>query len=83
MWYVGGKFRQAKHIAAYIASAHSDVKVYCEPFCGAMGSATTVIQNFPGAEFVLFDINPWLMYMWQCSIDGWNPLPNPTELVVL
>lgn len=73
MWYLGGKARQAKQIVAAIRLIRPNFKVYVEPFCGAMWSATAVIKEFPGRHHIFNDINPHLMTFWKAAYEGWNP----------
>jgi len=66
MWYMGGKFRQSKQIAATIKDivGESDFNYY-EPFCGAMWSATRVIKECSPSKVVLSDISEALITMWK------------------
>jgi DNA adenine methylase len=61
MKYMGGKFRQSKHIARFTKMVLSEEVTYVEPFCGAMGSATAVDHN----KMVLSDSSEALINMWR------------------
>ena len=74
MWYLGGKHRQAKAIAAAVREYHPSFEVYVEPFCGALSSACAIIRAFPvGRTYILNDANTHLITFWQAALDGWDP----------
>jgi DNA adenine methylase len=79
MNYLGGKWRQRRIIVEMIKKTHPDFKVYVEPFCGAMWSATAVMKEFPGRRYVLNDVNPYLMKFWKSALDGWDPPQHISE----
>lgn len=72
MNYIGGKFRQGKTISKIVHKLLDDGKIYIEPFCGAMGSATNVNHN----KMWLFDVNPQLIRMWNEIIFNEVELPD-------
>lgn len=73
MKYLGGKYRQRKHIVR-AAKSLPKFTTYVEPFCGAMWSAVGMIEAFPNIEVILNDANPYLMCFWRAAIeDGFDP----------
>lgn len=80
MRYIGGKCRQAKAIVEVIRALYPTFRVYVEPFCGAMWSASAVIAAFPGRRYLLSDSNPYLIRFWQAAVfEGLDP-PKPGEM---
>lgn len=79
MWYLGGKMRQAPRIVAVIRDLHPNFKIYVEPFCGALWSATAVMRAFPGRSYILNDVNPHLVTFWKHAQSGFNPPECVTE----
>ena len=75
MWYMEGKHRQSKAIAAYLKSVGTGFR-YCEPFCGSMSSAVRVIAECSPQEVRLYDINRPLMLLWQRLVAGRVILPR-------
>lgn len=72
MNYIGGKFRQGKHISNIIHRLLDGDKIYMEPFCGAMGSASAVNHDVMS----LSDTNPQLIRMWNEIIFNGVELPD-------
>jgi DNA adenine methylase len=79
MRYLGGKFRQRKHIVNWVKENCPDFEHYYEPFCGAMWSGCAIMKNFPDAKFHFNDINPFLICFWKAIQEGWNPPKNFSE----
>lgn len=79
MRYLGGKHRQSRAIASYVESLGVSFDCYREPFCGALSSAMAVSSVLPGVPVVLSDANKFLMTLWKCGQDGWNPPNSTTE----
>ena len=71
--YLGGKARQAKHLAPFILACNPEV--YVEPFLGGASVAVQVVPYVPLAY--LSDAHPDLILMWQAAASGWVP---PTEV---
>lgn len=65
---MGSKSRIAKYILPIILKDRKDGQYYVEPFCGGCNTIDKVDGNRIAA-----DKNPYLIRMWQCLIDGWNP----------
>jgi DNA adenine methylase len=70
MRYMGGKHRQSKAIAKAIHSKHVG-EPYCEPFCGALGSAEKVAPHMGSVS--LSDASLPLVMFWNAVLDGWEP----------
>lgn len=74
--------RQSKAIGEAVRSiTGGHFNMYVEPFCGAMWSATAMIEAFPDKRFVFNDINPYLMCTWRHGAAGWDP-PSTLSLAV-
>ncbi len=85
MNYCGGKFRQGKAIAQFVAYNIRQGQPYYELFCGAMGSGVAVIselhgQNIRPSAFVFCDLHPALINMWIALLNGWEPPDTISEL---
>ena len=75
MNYMGGKMRQGKKIAEFVARLSRIDITYYEPFCGAMGSAHQVLahRDFKAKGSVLSDASEPVVNMWKLLVDGWEP----------
>jgi len=71
MRYMGGKSRQAKHLAEIINAYASTATAYYEPFLGG-GSVFELVAPKVPRPFAS-DVHPDLMLMWQALLDGWQP----------
>lgn len=72
MQYMGGKYRQARHIAPLILDRlHLTNGTYWEPFLGGASMAVRVAPHVDRA--LLTDAHPDLVLMWQALQDGWLP----------
>jgi len=69
---MGGKFRQGKIIAEFAHRVLTSDKVYVEPFCGALGSASQVAHN----RMILNDVCKPLILMWKGVYEGTITLPD-------
>ena len=69
MQYLGGKARQARHLARVIA--RFPARRYVEPFLGGGSVAERVVGSFPTS--VLSDAHVDLMLMWLALVFGWVP----------
>lgn len=63
MYYIGGKSRQGKKIAAALRPVLGS-RPYVEPFCGAMGSASHVVPYTKG-EVKLSDASAIMTRLWK------------------
>ena len=72
MQYLGGKSRQAKHIAAILQAARDPGDRYTEPF---MGGASVLVRM--DGERYASDSHEALITMWWAVQSGWRP---PHEL---
>ena len=82
MNYMGGKHRQGPKIAEIVARYLKPGIEYYEPFCGAMGSATRVVDkmiNARGKRLILSDVSEPLINMWKALLSGWIPPDVITE----
>lgn len=68
MKYMGSKSRIAKQILPIILKDRKDEQYYVEPFCGGCNMIDKV-----GGNRIATDNNPYLIRMWECLINGWNP----------
>lgn len=75
MKYLGGKFRTAGEISAYINSVLSEGQPYWEPFVGAAWILRRIVADRRYAS----DINPYLIGMWKALLQGWIPPEIVTE----
>lgn len=73
MQYFGGKYRIAKDIAEVINKEINNMD-YVEPFCGACNVIGKVKTS--GKRYA-YDINKYLIEMWQSVQEGWVP---PTKI---
>ncbi len=74
MRYLGGKHRQGQKIAELVTAVLKDGQRYYEPFCGAMGVATRVVEiDGKRNPLHLSDLNPALITMWTAVLEGWEP----------
>jgi len=71
--YLGGKHRQAKHIAAAILPRVRDRRLYLEPFLGGGSTFKALSPHF--AQAVGADYAADLMMMWDAARRGWLPPP--------
>jgi DNA adenine methylase len=71
MQYMGGKSRQAKHIAGVLSAYAGTCRYYVEPFLGG----ASVFERAAGIFLhpVGSDVHPDLILMWQALLDGWLP----------
>lgn len=74
MRYLGGKFRQARHIAAEITKLAAGITSYYEPFVGGASVFDRIALNFEHTE--VSDVHPDLMMMWQAVAGGWWQPPE-------
>lgn len=75
MNYLGGKSRQAAHLAPIITTYAKAATKYYEPFLGGGFILERVANDVPRPE--ASDVHPDLILMWQALLDGWEP---PTEV---
>lgn len=69
MRYLGGKFRQARHIASVIHKLSSEAVSYYEPFLGGASVLDRIAPLFRYIE--ASDAHLDLMMMWQACAGGW------------
>uniref|UniRef100_A0A6M3JZI5 site-specific DNA-methyltransferase (adenine-specific) n=1 Tax=viral metagenome TaxID=1070528 RepID=A0A6M3JZI5_9ZZZZ len=74
MQYLGGKAREAKEFARIIEGLREPNQVYIEPFVGG----AWVLEQVSGTRYA-YDINPYLIALYQAIQDGWQP---PDEVTV-
>ena len=85
MRYLGGKHRQGKAIAEHVMHVWEPGMAYYEPFCGALGSSTRVVQAMSKASTKrlrvhLSDHHEALISMWRAvMLDGWVPPKSVSE----
>jgi DNA adenine methylase len=75
--YFGGKARQAKHIAEFLAAESGGV--YWEPFLGGGSVAVAVANTGKFDTLRLSDAHPDLVLMWQAVLGGWVPPSDVSE----
>lgn len=77
--YHGGKQKIGAEIAEVMADtvSASDVKGYCEPFCGMLGVYQHIPEHFPQCQYLAGDANGSVIKMWAALQDGWLPSANP------
>jgi DNA adenine methylase len=71
LYYLGGKSRIAKQIAAVMLAATDDRSTYIEPFVGAGSVAVQMVPHFEHAY--LSDASPDLIMLWKALQLGWEP----------
>jgi DNA adenine methylase len=79
--YLGGKARQAKHIAEFLAAESGGS--YWEPFLGGGSVAVAVANTGKFDTLRLSDAHPDLVLMWQAVLDGWVPPSEVSEELYL
>jgi DNA adenine methylase len=71
MRYVGGKYRIAKPLAAYLESVRQS-RPFIEPFCG--GANITAVMS---GQRLAIDVCEDIIHLWSAVSDGWEP---PTQV---
>ena len=70
MRYMGGKQRQSKLLLHYMEKKYPKGGEYCEPFCGALGSAEKLVPHFKSC--VLSDSSEPIVVLWNSIMQGWR-----------
>ena len=73
MQYVGGKFRIAAKLAAYLESVRNG-RIFVEPFCG--GANITAAMSGPR---IASDLCEDIVLLWSAVADGWEPPTTVSE----
>lgn len=68
MKYMGSKARIADEILPIILADREPDQLYIEPFVGGCNTIDKVTGKRVG-----IDINPYLITMWDCLVNGWLP----------
>lgn len=68
---MGGKGRQAKHLAPILSGYAANSTAYYEPFVGGGSIFERVAGHAPIS--IASDAHLDLMFMWQALLDGWQP----------
>lgn len=74
MYYLGGKSRIARPLAAFLGAQRRPGQLYLEPFVGAGWVFVRMADPKIGS-----DIHPDLMMLWQMLQEGWEPPDTVTE----
>jgi DNA adenine methylase len=74
---MGGKFRQAPHIAKAIAAHSQGYDRYHEPFLGGGNSAVAATRYF--CTVTAADLHEDLVLLWQAVLSGWQPPDSISE----
>jgi DNA adenine methylase len=74
MHYMGGKFRIATKLAAYLESVRNG-RIFIEPFCG--GANITAAMS---GTRVASDLCEDVVLLWSAAANGWEPPTHVSEL---
>lgn len=75
MRYMGSKSGIAKHITPFLMDGHSADMLYIEPFVGG----ANMIDSIAAERRVGYDVNPYLIALWQAVSQGWTPPETLSE----
>jgi len=78
MYYLGGKMRTAKYIAAHLEAVRQPDQLFVEPFVGG----AWVTAQMSGLR-LCFDANKYLIALYHALQQGWEPPTRVSEEVVV
>lgn len=76
MRYMGSKASLSKEILPFLMNGHVSGAAYLEPFVGGANMIDAVPST---VNRVGYDVNPYLIALWQAVSNGWTPPETVTE----